>query len=257
VRRYLTRLAVLAWALSAAPDLLAAQSSDTLFATGVRAYKNLEFDLAALLLRREVAQLTTAGAPVAERTQALVYLGAADLFRGRRDSAAVVFRRLVTLDPRYRPDRLVFPPEVTSLFDGVRLQTKTVMVEVPRDTTLGPGHGTFDIWLIASSFQTVDVTLRYTDGAPFRPLYAGPIGDSAKVQWDGNGPSVELSITQGKKVIAKVPAHIVNLEVPSQSDAAVVKNNGDGTKSLSEVRLSGKKFSLSVGEEAAKADATR
>lgn len=78
-----------------------------------------------------------------------------------------------------------------------------------------------------------------------------------KVQWDGNGPSVELSITQGKKVIAKVPAHLVNLEVPSQSDAAVVRNNGDGTKSLSEVRFSGKKFSLAVGEEAAKADATR
>jgi hypothetical protein len=78
-----------------------------------------------------------------------------------------------------------------------------------------------------------------------------------KVQWDGNGPSVELSITQGKKVIAKVPAHVVSLEEPSQSDAAVVKNNGDGTKSLTEVRLSGKKFSLTVGEEAAKADATR
>ncbi|PYX38473.1 MAG: hypothetical protein DMG81_11620 [Acidobacteria bacterium] len=78
-----------------------------------------------------------------------------------------------------------------------------------------------------------------------------------KVQWDGNGPSVELSITQGKKVIAKVPAHMVNLETPSSNDAAVVKNNGDGTKSLSEVRLSGKKFSLALGEEAAKADATR
>jgi hypothetical protein len=78
-----------------------------------------------------------------------------------------------------------------------------------------------------------------------------------KVQWDGNGPSVELSITQGKKVIAKVPAHVVNLETPSQSDAAVVRNNGDGSKSLSEVRLSGKKFSLAVGEEAAKADASR
>ena len=78
-----------------------------------------------------------------------------------------------------------------------------------------------------------------------------------KVQWDGNGPSVELSITQGKKVIAKVPAHMVNLETASSNDAAVVKNNGDGTKSLSEVRLSGKKFSLALGEEAAKADATR
>src|SRR5580692_7649010 len=78
-----------------------------------------------------------------------------------------------------------------------------------------------------------------------------------KVQWDGNGPSVELSITQGKKVIAKVPANVVTIATPSQSDAAVVRNNGDGTKSLTEVRLSGKKFSLTVGEEAAKADATR
>jgi len=78
-----------------------------------------------------------------------------------------------------------------------------------------------------------------------------------KVQWEGNGPAIELSITQGKKVVAKVPAHMVNLETPAQNDAAVVKNNGDGTKSLSEVRLSGKKFSLALGEEAAKADATR
>ena len=78
-----------------------------------------------------------------------------------------------------------------------------------------------------------------------------------KVEWDGNGPSVEVSITQGKKVIAKVPAHVVSLETPSPSDAAVVKNNGDGTKSLTEVRISGKKFALALGEEAAKADATR
>jgi hypothetical protein len=78
-----------------------------------------------------------------------------------------------------------------------------------------------------------------------------------KVQWEGNGPAVEMSISQGKKVIAKVPAHMVNLDTPAQNDAAVVKNNGDGSKSLSEVRLSGKKFSLAVGEEAAKADATR
>jgi len=78
-----------------------------------------------------------------------------------------------------------------------------------------------------------------------------------KVQWEGTGPSVEVSITQGKKVIAKVPAHVVNLDQPSQSDAAVVKKNEDGSKSLSEVRLSGKKFALALGEEAAKAEATR
>jgi len=183
--RSLVRLCAIAWALGVMPSALSAQTSDSLFATGVRAYKNLEFDLAAWLLRRDLAQLTAAGAPATERAAGLVYLGASDLFRGRRDSATAVFRRLVLLDPRFRPDRLVFPPEVTSLFDGVRLQTKTVTVEVPRDTTIVLGPGSFDIWLIASSFQNVEVTLRYADGAPFRALYAGPIGDSLKVPWDG------------------------------------------------------------------------
>ena len=78
-----------------------------------------------------------------------------------------------------------------------------------------------------------------------------------KVQWEGNGPNVELSITQGKKLLAKVPARMVNLDQPSVGDSAVVKNNDDGSRSLTEVRLSGKKFAFAVGEEAAKADATR
>src|SRR5215469_15184877 len=78
-----------------------------------------------------------------------------------------------------------------------------------------------------------------------------------KVQWDGAGPNVEMSILKGKNVVTKVPAHIVDLGAASPSDAAVVKNNGDGTKSLSEVRLNGRKFALAVGEEAAKADATK
>ena len=74
-----------------------------------------------------------------------------------------------------------------------------------------------------------------------------------KIQWEGNGPNVELSITQGKKVIAKVPAHMVDLGTPAASDATVVRNNGDGVRTLSEVRLGGKKFAFSIGEEAAKA----
>jgi len=78
-----------------------------------------------------------------------------------------------------------------------------------------------------------------------------------KIEWDGTGPSVELSIKQGKKLITKVPAHVVDLNRPAQNDAAVVKNSEDGTKTLSEVRLSGKKFAFAVGEEAAKADATK
>jgi hypothetical protein len=78
-----------------------------------------------------------------------------------------------------------------------------------------------------------------------------------KLQWDGNGPNVEVSIMQGRKVVTKVPAHVVDLSKASNADAAVVKANADGSKSLSEVRFGGKKFALAVGEEAAKADATK
>jgi len=49
----------------------------------------------------------------------------------------------------------------------------------------------------------------------------------------------------------------VDLSSASNADAAVVKNNADGSKSLAEVRFGGKKYALAVGEEAAKADATK
>jgi hypothetical protein len=162
-----------------------AQSPGGALADGLRAYRDLKFDAAAQLLSREAARLAETTGPAKDRVTALVYLGAADLFRGRRDSAAAVFRRLVLLDPRYRPDQLVFPPEVTSLFDDVRQTTKAVAIVAPVDTAIVPGVETFGVWLVATSSQMVEVTLRYEDGGPFRPLYYGPIADSLSVRWDG------------------------------------------------------------------------
>jgi hypothetical protein len=69
-----------------------------------------------------------------------------------------------------------------------------------------------------------------------------------KVQWEGNGPSVELSILQGKNVVAKVPAHLVALEAPSATDAAVMRQNGSGPDSLAGIRFQGKKFVLELGQ---------
>src|ERR1700733_11979098 len=67
-----------------------------------------------------------------------------------------------------------------------------------------------------------------------------------KVQWEGNGPSVELSILQGKNVVAKVPAQVVELPAPAANDAAVMRQNGGGPESLSSIRFQGKKFSLDL-----------
>jgi hypothetical protein len=69
-----------------------------------------------------------------------------------------------------------------------------------------------------------------------------------KVAWDGTGPNVEVSILQGKNVIAKTPAHVVDLSTASPNSAAVTKTNSDGSASLAGVRFEGKKFALELGE---------
>jgi len=76
------------------------------------------------------------------------------------------------------------------------------------------------------------------------PLKAGEY----KVEWEGSGPAVELSIKQGKNVIAKVPARVVDLNNAAANDAAVIRRNNDGTTSLTAVRFQGKKFTLELGE---------
>jgi hypothetical protein len=72
-----------------------------------------------------------------------------------------------------------------------------------------------------------------------------------KVQWEGNGPNVELSILQGKNVVAKVPAHVVELQSPANNDAAVIHENGSGPSLLTGLRFQGKKISLELGETSA------
>ena len=75
-----------------------------------------------------------------------------------------------------------------------------------------------------------------------------------KLQWEGTGPSVELSILRGKNVVASVPARLVDLDRPAQADLTIVRKNADGAKALTEIRFGGKRYSLAIGEESAKVD---
>ena len=69
-----------------------------------------------------------------------------------------------------------------------------------------------------------------------------------KLEWDGNGPNVEVSIMQGKKVLTKVPAKVVDLDKAPSNDSAILKQNGDGSMTLAGVRFQGKKYALELGE---------
>jgi hypothetical protein len=100
--------------------------------------------------------------------------------------------------------------------------------------------------LASSAFAATkaDLTLQSSttiNGAKLKP------GDY-RLEWDGSGPNVEVSIRQGKKVLAKVPAKVVDLNSPSLNNAAVLRMNGDGTSTLAGARFEGKKFALEIGE---------
>jgi ribosomal protein S4 len=74
-----------------------------------------------------------------------------------------------------------------------------------------------------------------------------------KVKWDGTGDNVDVSFTRGKQVLATSPARVVALDRAPSQDTLVYTDNADGTKSLSEIRFGGKKFSIVLGQQAANA----
>jgi hypothetical protein len=69
------------------------------------------------------------------------------------------------------------------------------------------------------------------------------------VKWDGTGPDVQLNIMKGNKVVASTAAHLVNTNQPFSNDAAITSPNPDGTKSLTGLELSGKKFTIQIAQE--------
>lgn len=175
--------AALVVALTVAPTLQA-QAPDSLIASGVRAYRNLEFDAAAGFFTRALS-LLGARADTARRAEALTYLGATEVYRRRADTAQAIFRALVRLSPAHRIDRLIFPPEVTVVFDAARRVTPAVAARVDREQRFRTGGGGLTATLFGSTFHEVRVEVQRADASLVRTVYVGPIADSLPVVWDG------------------------------------------------------------------------
>jgi hypothetical protein len=169
----------------AAPGLAAAQAASGALTQGIRAYDDLEFEQAAGLLRRALAVRDRDALSAADVSRALVYLTATELLRDRRDSARAIARRLVISNPRFRPDELVFPPQLLLLYEVVRRATPAVIGEASADTAIRPGSEAMAVRLYASSVHDVAATLVALDGRVVRTLYRGPIGDSLVLRWNG------------------------------------------------------------------------
>ncbi|MGA8618440.1 MAG: hypothetical protein WB660_07965 [Candidatus Sulfotelmatobacter sp.] len=98
--------------------------------------------------------------------------------------------------------------------------------------------------LASSAFAATKASLQLYNPVTVKGTTLQP-GDY-KVQWEGSGPNVELSIIQGKNVAVKTQAHVVELQLPAPNNAAVTTKNDSGPNSLTGIRFQGKKIALDL-----------
>jgi hypothetical protein len=100
------------------------------------------------------------------------------------------------------------------------------------------------VLLASSAFASNKATLQVRE--PFivngQQLSAGEY----QLRWDGTGSSVEVSVMQGKKEVAKTWAKVVSLDKAPDYDSAII-DHSTGKTTVSEVRIAGKKFALDLG----------
>lgn len=79
-----------------------------------------------------------------------------------------------------------------------------------------------------------------------------PAGDYV-AKWEGTGDNVKVDITRNGKVLATVPAKVVELGQKASEDAAEIATGASGKRELNALRFSGKKVQLELGSPAADA----
>jgi hypothetical protein len=72
-----------------------------------------------------------------------------------------------------------------------------------------------------------------------------------QLEWAGSGSSVELSISDGRETVAKVPAQILPLKKAEAASGYSTSTDQAGNKALTEIFFAGKKYELSIGEASA------
>ena len=70
-----------------------------------------------------------------------------------------------------------------------------------------------------------------------------------KLTWDGTGPNVDLMILSYGKLVATVPAHLIELSRPERNNGYEVHTNDDGGQTLTGIEFGGKKYELTFGGE--------
>ena len=120
-----------------------------------------------------------------------------------------------------------------------------------RKTKFAAGLLTFSLLLASTAIAgtpnkgTLQVSETVTVGG--KQLPAGKY----RVEWAGSGSRVELSISDGRETVAKVPAQILPLKKAEPASGYTTSTDQAGNKALTEIFFGGKKYQLSIGEASA------
>lgn len=176
--------------LPALPGALSAQCAIDVIDSGIEAYRALSLELAQQVLDSALAlNAGSAAGCYSQNATAWVYLGASQWLLDRPDEARRAFEQSVIQVPRFRPDPLEFPPDITDAFEEVRSATPSVAVEMPDETVIGPGASDLlEIRLTASTTHEVTVRVMEEGGDVLATLFRGEVeggSGSAVIGWDG------------------------------------------------------------------------
>jgi hypothetical protein len=106
------------------------------------------------------------------------------------------------------------------------------------------------LFLCASAFagNSMKKTLHLFETATVEGRQLPP-GDY-KVEWNGSGPDVKVSILKGKETVATVAAQIVSQGASNQQDGYVLKPGENGSQSIADIFFSGEKYDLKIDQPA-------
>ena len=82
------------------------------------------------------------------------------------------------------------------------------------------------------------------DGKPLNP-------GNYTVEWTGTGPTVEVTLLEGKQTVATFPAHLTEQSTRNHDDAYGSASESDGSRRLTVIYISGKRTALELEQNQA------
>lgn len=180
--------------LCALPPRARAQDSTAAMLRQARdLYERLELERALPLLREVVSPGWAFEVTAAQRVEANLYLGAAHMLLGARDSAVAYFRAALERDAFADLDPSRFTPSQLDAFQAARRAVFAVGVRPVVSTRLDPRASRMTFTIVATHTASVRCEIRLGQQSLAFPLFAGEIQGLREIDWDGVLPSGQLA----------------------------------------------------------------